>query len=232
MNLDLSKKLVLGAIGLCVLILVLARVADGPPPEDSDPAASGPGSDDRPRGDLPTGAPNVAGAPDPDAPAPPGDSPPPAATPALQPLAKQAWRARGGIDEPDASDDDDAVEPMPRTIWPADVAGIRGAVDEALPELTECYAQWLKLEPELAGDIEVKFAVTLGPEDDPDAPRAEDGTRLATIPDLDLVSDVEHAFMEGCVADVMGDLWFDPPPKGRLEVTYPLKFRPEGPDPE
>lgn len=64
-----------------------------------------------------------------------------------------------------------------------------------------------------------------GPSAATDAPRAEDGTELAVVEELGIASDMEHPFMEGCVSNVFSDLWFSPPPDGRLEVTYPISFR-------
>ncbi len=40
MDLDLPKKIVLGAIGVCVLLLLLSRMEEPPGTESASPAAS------------------------------------------------------------------------------------------------------------------------------------------------------------------------------------------------
>jgi len=121
-------------------------------------------------------------------------------------------------DEPDDSDPGDDEGEL-RTIWSVDKEGLDGAVREALPELRECYEEWLKLDPDIAGELLLKFAVGVPL----DGEAAEDGTPLAAITELRLANTtVGHSMMEGCALNVFSDLWFSPPEDGPIWVSYPV----------
>lgn len=97
--------------------------------------------------------------------------------------------------------------------------GIRGAIQEKLPEIKECYEAWLAQNPKLGGKLKVDFRIQ-------EVPGFERG-RVSEISVLD--GGFGHVAMEGCVRNVFGDLRFERPPQGELRVTYPLAFSP-GPD--
>jgi hypothetical protein len=221
---DLQKKTILGLIVVAVVVLFALRTLDAPEPDSAPEASEAPESPEVSR---------------------PQDSPPPSTVPTspgeAEEIAYESKPATAGGDDrssssaekhavsgetEDPSDDDD-VEPMPRTIWSPDRDGIRGAIQENIHELKSCYQAWLRLDPTIEGKIVIEFAIQTADPDDPDAPKAEDGTALAQVEELGLASTVEHAFMEGCVSNVFADLWFSPPDDGRMEVTYPLVFSSE-----
>lgn len=71
------------------------------------------------------------------------------------------------------SDDDDSgtVDPADRTdadpslVFSPDRDGIRGAVDESLPQIKECYEGWLRARPDLSGRVLVQFVIAASPEE-------------------------------------------------------------------
>lgn len=95
-------------------------------------------------------------------------------------------------------------------VWSVDRDGIQGAVREAVPDIRECYAAWLRDNPELTGKITVRFSIEA---------RGERGevTSAALIS-----SDLAHPLMEGCVLNVMRGLAFEAPPDGKVDVSYPF----------
>ena len=94
---------------------------------------------------------------------------------------------------------------------------IRQAMQEVKPDLQDCYEQWLRANPGLAGTLRVRFSIR-APEDQPEAEHA-------TVQDIGLVaSDVDQPLFEGCVMNAMQDMRFDVPADGKLDVTYPLRF--------
>ena len=114
----------------------------------------------------------------------------------------------------------------PKHLWKADAPGIRGAVQESLPELKECYEEWQKSAPGLRGRVAVGFRITAALDlDAGSAPEARvDQVRIGD-------SELDHVFMEGCVSSVFSELRFTPPEGGKLEVTYPIRFESEDPPP-
>lgn len=129
----------------------------------------------------------------------------------------EAQRQRADLDDEPLADDD----PPLRTIWPVDREGIQGAVKEAIPELKHCYEEWLKQDPALEGKLVLDFSIDV-PED---GRTAEDGTELAAITTIAVRdSTMEHPWMEACAMSVFGDLHFDPPAGGGVEVSYPVIF--------
>jgi len=114
----------------------------------------------------------------------------------------------------------------PKHLWKADGPGIRGAVQESLPELKECYEEWQKSAPGLKGKVSVGFRIKAALDlDAGSAPEARvEGVRIGE-------SDLDHVFMEGCVSSVFSELRFAPPEGGSLEVTYPIRFESEEPPP-
>ncbi len=103
-----------------------------------------------------------------------------------------------------------------RSIWPADMDGVKGAVGESLPGIVECYEGWLEQNPDLQGRVAVTFSITPGEHEDD----------LASISAAEIdESTLGHTFMEGCVLSVMEELRFEA--TDGLTVTYPFIFKNE-----
>jgi len=102
--------------------------------------------------------------------------------------------------------------------WEADRDGVHAALRSAMPEMKKCYEAWAAMQPGLAGQI------TLGVRIQREAPESEAG-KVAAVNVLN--SDLEHAFMEGCVAGAVEGLRFTGLPSDTLEVRIPFRFRQE-----
>jgi hypothetical protein len=102
-------------------------------------------------------------------------------------------------------------DPGTRRFGP-DAAGISAALQDALPQVKECYDAWLKVNPSLGGKVVVGFTLSRSKE-------APDEGRIskATIAQ----SSLGHTAMEGCVLSVVDDLRFDAPADD-VEVEFPL----------
>lgn len=96
--------------------------------------------------------------------------------------------------------------------------GIQAAVRSGLPEMKDCYEEWLKVQPSLGGRVVVRFTI--------DTDDAVEGrvSRAQVMADAGL----GHVAMEGCVLSVMSALRFEPPLSGTMDVTYPLNFATDG----
>jgi hypothetical protein len=212
---------------LCVLVVgvwLVQRGGPAPGAQDEEPGAVRAPRSDGQRSPSQFGAPGgAAGAAAPrqdlggGGGQPPG-SPARAADPA--PLAPEAadrsW-----------DDDDSALDPADRTdadrtlVFAPDAAGIRGAVEESLPAIKECYASWLAAQPDLSGRLGVRFVIAPG-DDDP---------AFATVLDVELVdSELGHVLVEGCVAGLFEELQFEAPGEP-VTVNYPLQFQGDAPAP-
>lgn len=98
--------------------------------------------------------------------------------------------------------------------WPLDRDGIRGAVQEALPDLRECYEAWAKLNPTFGARVTVTFTI-----------EPEEGKEGGKIVSAQLANQgMGHVAMEGCIVQVFEDLRFDRPKDGPIKVTYPVEF--------
>ncbi|MCC7384400.1 MAG: AgmX/PglI C-terminal domain-containing protein [Deltaproteobacteria bacterium] len=103
----------------------------------------------------------------------------------------------------------------PPARWKTSADGIKGAIQASLPEIRECYEEWLKVSPSIGGKLKVSF--TIGEDkDDPDGGRVRE-VNLGE-------SGIGHIAMEGCVLNVFQGLSFERPEGGQLKVTYPLIF--------
>ncbi len=138
-----------------------------------------------------------------------------------------ALSTQGAVGLPAADSQTSTPAPTPthegreRMTWSVDRDGIQGAVREAVPDIRECYAGWLRANPALAGKVTVRFTIATDPDD------AERGkvTRAALV-----ASDVGHPLMEGCVLNVMSELAFEAPADGKpLDVNYPIILQTEEP---
>ena len=105
------------------------------------------------------------------------------------------------------------------TRYALDRDGIRTAVRAAIPELRYCYEEWLKLEPEIGGKLQVTFIIDTG-----------DGVE-GRVTQLSLGDGgIGNVALEGCILSVFQDLLFEAPGDGPLRVVYPiiLSARPDG----
>jgi hypothetical protein len=226
----MNPRIVFAAVLVLLVLAGAVSFLDGPDSEAPTPAAldspatvSGPG--DRVAPPLAPTPPAAAGTPRVDRSSGPAARPPDplrgspeAAAPARAEEAEEA-DADAVEDDDDARSDADPEDPEPRTIWSVDAQGIEAAVREAVPELKECYEEWLKLDPDIEGRVVFDLVIDVPL----DGEAAEDGTPLASITDLGIAdSTLEHPFMEGCALNVFSDLWFSPPEDGPVQVTYPI----------
>lgn len=92
--------------------------------------------------------------------------------------------------------------------------GIKAAVQASIPELKECYEEWLKADPKLEGGISVGFRIRPDPED-------KDAGKVDQVEVLK--NNLHQMALEGCILNVFQGLSFERP-KEELKVTYPLNF--------
>ncbi len=107
-------------------------------------------------------------------------------------------------------------EELPKMIWSTDREGIKGAVQESLPEIIECYEAWSRAQPDLEGKIIVNFSISADEDKEKDIGHV-------TQAKLD-ESQLQHQMMEACLLDVMEELQFVAPEK-ELTVRYPFMFK-------
>ncbi len=99
-------------------------------------------------------------------------------------------------------------------LWTTDAEGIQSAVFESLDGIRECYEGWLELQPDLEGEIVVRFVIT---EDDQGGTVSGAEVVDGTLP--------EHTFFDGCVLNVMSTMRFEAPADGgEVVVNYPFAF--------
>jgi hypothetical protein len=91
--------------------------------------------------------------------------------------------------------------------------GISAAVQSGLPEIQECYEQWRRFQPSLAGRLTVHISI-----------ETEDGTEghVAHVSTGD--AGLGNIAFEGCVLSIISGLRFDPPLDGGFDTTFPLSF--------
>jgi hypothetical protein len=101
-------------------------------------------------------------------------------------------------------------------------SGIRGAVQDKLPELRACYEPWAAANPKLGGKIDVNFTIR--------AEDAPDGSKLgARVRQVKLAGGrLGNVALEGCILNVFGGLEFERPEGGEIKVNYPLSFSSDG----
>lgn len=98
-------------------------------------------------------------------------------------------------------------------VWSLDTEGIKGAVQEATPDIADCYTAWLRAHPDLEGKATVKFVIGATGEGDDRQGQIEQVT-------LD-ESELGHGLMEGCILNVMAGLQFEAPDEP-ITVRYPF----------
>jgi hypothetical protein len=97
--------------------------------------------------------------------------------------------------------------------------GIREAMKAAIPEIRDCYEQWLQTNPELKGKMTMSFSIA---PTDAGAGRVEDLSVAS--------SEIAHLGFEGCVKNVMSGMDFATPyddgtgEPAPMKVKYPLVF--------
>ena len=99
--------------------------------------------------------------------------------------------------------------------YPVDKEGIRAAVKAALPDVRDCYEEWLKVQPELGGRLKASFTI-----DTDDG--VEGKVESVSLGD----SGIGHFAMEGCILSAFQGLRFEAPMNGPINVTYPLALVP------
>ncbi|MEQ9500061.1 MAG: AgmX/PglI C-terminal domain-containing protein [Deltaproteobacteria bacterium] len=206
--------LALGIAGVCGLLLVM-QDADG---TDAVPAAEAP-AEVAPNEAVPEEAPAAAAvAESPERSTPKVDRAEPSEvapdtsakpTKARTSLVEKAWAERASQKAFQGEDYDKNIK------YPLTKDGIQSAVRARKDELTACYEDWQKMQPELGGRLVTRFEIT----------RDEENADVARIREVSLPeSELDNVFMEGCVRQVMETLKFDPPSSGKLTVNYPLSF--------
>ena len=86
-------------------------------------------------------------------------------------------------------------------------------------EVGDCYAQWLRQNPELGGQLKVRFRISQSA-----------GQSVASIDQVSIADGgISHFALEGCVMNVVQSLKFTPPAGGVMTVSYPFVFAPAGP---
>lgn len=122
--------------------------------------------------------------------------------------------------QPQSAETPEAIQPPIQ--WPIDTEGISGAVQEGLPEIRDCYKEWLKTNAALKGKVKVQF--TIERDKSPEGWQYNRG-KVTAVQIKD--STLKHQLLEGCVGSVMANLKFDAPQDGKTTVTYPVEFQPE-----
>ncbi|MFH1531216.1 MAG: AgmX/PglI C-terminal domain-containing protein, partial [Pseudomonadota bacterium] len=103
-------------------------------------------------------------------------------------------------------------------LWDLGREGIQAAIQENTEEFARCFEAWLAVQPETGGKLVVGFTIAVPEDADP-----EDGARVVRVEPED--SELENAFMEGCVLAVFEGLRFTAPEDGgEVKVRYPLRF--------
>lgn len=102
-----------------------------------------------------------------------------------------------------------------RALHGIDSVGIRAAVNEALPQVRDCYEEWLKVQPNLGGRVRATFTI-----DTDDG--VEGKVERVSLGDAGL----GHFAMEGCILAALQSLRFNAPMDGPINVTYPLNLVP------
>lgn len=208
------------ALGTAALIVGLLWVMRPARPPESDPmvpvedprAPSAEGREAPLRGSTPTAP--VANAGQPAGSADPARLPSAGSTGTVAPPAAPSMGTPSGGSVVAAPP---ALSPNARSdggVYPLDRDGIRAAVRSGLPEMKDCYEEWLKVQPSLGGRVLVRFTI--------DTDDAVEGR----VTKAQLVEDggMGHLAMEGCVLSVMSGLRFEAPLNGTIDVTYPLVF--------
>ena len=206
-----AKPVLIGVLGLGLAVAVAALLWRQAPEAALLDVSSGspseaPVASTGPSGDAPAGPAGGAGAVR-------GARRGPTPQGAASATTHGASGARGDA-EPGPADDADAAE---ASVWPVDSEGIRGAMAEAMPGVQDCYEGWLAVNPDIAGRVELSFTI-----DAVDTGGAVGGVTELTIPH----SELGHAAMESCVANVAAGLQFDVPDEP-VDVTYPFVFETE-----
>ncbi len=112
-------------------------------------------------------------------------------------------------------------EGLDEIIWDPGREGIQAAIQENTEEFLRCFDAWLAVQPDTGGKLVVGFRIAV-----PEGADPADGARVVGVVPED--SDLENAFMEGCVLGVFEGLRFSAPQDGgEVEVRYPLRFSPE-----
>lgn len=96
-----------------------------------------------------------------------------------------------------------------------DRSGISQAVKSIVPDIKDCYQEWLKVNPGLGGVMKVKITIAVDP---------EDSTKGTVVEAKIVQSKVQNQFVEGCVVNALSELEFEPPTEGDFSFLMPFKF--------
>lgn len=103
-------------------------------------------------------------------------------------------------------------------VWGLDKESIHEALLSNTEAYRQCYEEWAENTPGLGGKLTIQF--TIG--------KDSDNAEVATIIDISAAeSELNHAFFEGCVMNVISGLKFEPPEEGTVSVHIPYRFRAE-----
>jgi hypothetical protein len=104
-----------------------------------------------------------------------------------------------------------------RPVFPTDARGIKDAVRMGEADLKACYDTFLATSPDLAGRLVMEFTID---NDEGDLART---TNVVVGSN----SNVDHIWLEGCIATVFEEFRFDlREQEGPINVAYPLNFSP------
>jgi len=103
-------------------------------------------------------------------------------------------------------------------VWGLDKESIHEALLSNTEAYRQCYDDWAATTPGLAGKLTIQF--TIG--------KDSENAEVATIIDISAAeSEMNHAFFEGCVMNVISGLKFEPPEHAPVTVHIPYRFRNE-----
>ena len=126
--------------------------------------------------------------------------------------ADQAPNTAGTVPSPNEEDQD--MKPA-KTRFPLDRTGIPQAVQSVVPDIKDCYQEWVKLNPGIGGAMMVQITVTTDPED----------TSKGKVTGAEIVkSEVKNKLIDGCVLNALSELEFEAPPDGTVSFAYPFRF--------
>lgn len=111
-----------------------------------------------------------------------------------------------------------AAPSLPSEVDDLDKDYIRGAVQEIIPLLVECYTEGLERDPKLGGDVLVEFTIEGEPGVGGLVGSSAVDAKATTLGD---------AAVRECIQETMYALKIDPPTNGgTVTVRYPFKFSP------
>ncbi len=131
------------------------------------------------------------------------------------PADEEADDPAAEIEDTEDWEDPDGIGEEEAERYPTSKEGINDAIREELSEIRECYQSWLNMEPDLEGEVKVKFVIS-----------DVEGVGEVTSTEIMDQTTTSHTLFEGCVLNVMSDLKFEAPEDGGVViVSYPFVFK-------